>query len=99
MITYTLLFYHYLKVQNYQELNETSVIIDQKLVGNFRAETMKDFLVMIIACVNLSGEARPSMGFIVSELERILEKEINMTTVMGESTPTVTLGSQLFGPR
>ena len=29
-------------------------------------------------------------------IDRILEKEMNLTTGMGEGTPTVTLGSQLF---
>jgi len=36
------------------------------------------------------------MSYVVMELDRILEKERNLTTVMGEGTPTVTLGSQLF---
>lgn len=88
-----------MKVQNYQELRVTPRIIDPKLVSSFTAESMKELIDIVIQCVHPSGEARPSMTFIVSELERILDKEINLTTLMGESTPIVTLGSQLFGPR
>ena len=36
------------------------------------------------------------MEMIVHELERIQEKEMAMTTVMGEGTSTITLGSDLF---
>lgn len=87
-----------MKVQNYQELSDTPRIIDPKLVSSFTEESMKEMIDIIIQCVHPSGEARPSMRFIVPELERILEKEIKLTTLMGENTPIVTLGSQLFGP-
>lgn len=36
------------------------------------------------------------MGYVVMELDRILEKEMRLTTVMGGGTPAVTLGSPLF---
>ena len=36
------------------------------------------------------------MEMVVLELERIQEKEMAMTTVMGEGTATITLGSYLF---
>lgn len=36
------------------------------------------------------------METIVLDLEKILQREIMHTTVMGEGTSTVTLGSQLF---
>jgi len=46
--------------------------------------------------VNPSGEQRPPMNYVVLELDRIHEKEMSLTTIMGEGTTTVTLGSQLF---
>jgi hypothetical protein len=36
------------------------------------------------------------MRLVAAELERILEKEMTLTTVMGDGTAIVTLGSQLF---
>lgn len=57
---------------------------------------MAELMHLILQCVAYSSERRPVMSYVVSELERILEKEMNLTTVMGEGSPTVTLGSQLF---
>ena len=51
---------------------------------------------MIVRSVEVSSERRPTMSYIVTELDRILEKEMSLTTIMGEGTPVVTLGSQLF---
>jgi hypothetical protein len=36
------------------------------------------------------------MRLVVEELDRILEKEMTLTTVMGDGTAIITLGSQLF---
>ena len=57
---------------------------------------MGEVMHLIAQCVGYSSERRPVMSYVVMELERILEKEMNLTTVMGEGSPTVTLGSQLF---
>lgn len=57
---------------------------------------MEEYIQLIIRCVDPSSERRPSMSYVVMELDRILEKEMNLTTIMGEGTPVVTLGSQLF---
>lgn len=57
---------------------------------------MAELMYLIRQCVEYSSERRPVMSYVVTELERILEKEMNLTTVMGEGSPTVTLGSQLF---
>ena len=57
---------------------------------------MGELMDLILQCVEYSSERRPVMSYVVTELERILEKEMNLTTVMGEGSPTVTLGSQLF---
>lgn len=57
---------------------------------------MEEYVQLIVRCVDPSSERRPVMNYVVTELDRILEKEMNLTTVMGEGTPVVTLGSQLF---
>ncbi|KAF7819335.1 putative serine/threonine-protein kinase isoform X1 [Senna tora] len=72
-------------------------IIDQRLGSSFTPEGMEEFIMLIIRCLDVSSERRPAMSYVVMELDRILEKEMKLTTVMGEEgTPTVTLGSQLF---
>lgn len=85
-----------MKVQNSQELSTLSNIIDQRLGNSFTPEGMEDFIQLIARCLEPSSERRPSMSYVVMELDRTLEKEMSLTTVMGEGTPTVTLGSQLF---
>ncbi|KAF5735867.1 receptor-like protein kinase HERK 1 isoform X2 [Tripterygium wilfordii] len=83
-------------VQSNQNLtNFSSIIIDMRL-GSFTTECVEDYIQLILRCLEMSSERRPSMNFVVMELDRILEKEMNLTTVMGEGTQTVTLGSQLF---
>lgn len=73
-----------------------SRIIDRRLDSSFTAEGMEEYIMLIIRCLDPSSERRPTMGHVEMELDRILEKEMNLTTLMGEGTPTVTLGSQLF---
>ncbi|CAL0322756.1 unnamed protein product [Lupinus luteus] len=83
-------------VQNNQDRGVISNIIDQRL-GSFTAEGMEDFILLIVRCLDPSSERRPAMCYVVTELDRIHDKEMNLTTIMGEEgTPTVTLGSQLF---
>ncbi|XAR58330.1 Non-specific serine/threonine protein kinase [Bertholletia excelsa] len=83
-------------VQNYQDSGNISFIIDQRLGNSFTTEGMEEFIQLIIHCVDPSSERRPAMKYVVMELDRILEKEMSLTTIMGEGTPVVTLGSQLF---
>ena len=71
-------------------------IIDQRLGNSFTAEGMEEFIHLIMQCVQPSSERRPAMSYVVTQLDRILEKEMNLTTIPGEGTPTVVLGSQLF---
>lgn len=71
-------------------------LVDPRLVGSFTAEGMRDLLLMMLKCMSFPGKGRPRMENVVVEIERILETEIERTTVMGEGTATVTLGSQLF---
>ncbi|GJT68606.1 integrase, catalytic region, zinc finger, CCHC-type containing protein [Tanacetum coccineum] len=73
-----------------------SSIIDPRLGNSFTAEGMEEYIQLIVRCVEVSSERRPTMSYIVTELDRILEKEMSLTTIMGEGTPVVTLGSQLF---
>ncbi|CDP16750.1 unnamed protein product [Coffea canephora] len=83
-------------LQNYQESGAIAAIIDQRLGNSFTKEGMEEFIQLIVRCVNPSSERRPAMSYVVVELDRILENEMNLTTIMGEGTPVVTLGSQLF---
>ncbi|KAK7851156.1 proline-rich receptor-like protein kinase perk8 [Quercus suber] len=83
-------------VQNNQEDSKFSNIIDPRLDNTFTAEGMEEFIQLIVRCVQPSSERRPAMSNVVMELDRIREKEISLTTVMGEGTPHVALGSFLF---
>ncbi|KAE8694084.1 potassium transporter family protein [Hibiscus syriacus] len=85
-------------VQSSQDYSNISSIIDPRLRlgSSFTAEGMEEFIKLTIRCLEPSSERRPTMGHVVTELERILNKEMSLTTVMGKGSPTVTLGSQLF---
>lgn len=71
-------------------------LVDHRLAGRFTAEGMRDLIKLMLHCMRIPGKERPKMKNVVLELDRILEQEIRLTTVTGESTTTVTLGSQLF---
>lgn len=71
-------------------------IMDHLSVGSFTAEGIKDFIRLTLRCMALPGKGRPTMEMVMLDLDGILEKEITLTTVMGEGNPQVTLGSQLF---
>lgn len=83
-------------VQNSRDFSNLLKILDERLWGTFTNEGMEEFIQLILRCLDPSSERRPSMSDVVTELDRTLDKEMNLTTVMGEGTPTVTLGSQLF---
>ncbi|KAK4789265.1 hypothetical protein SAY86_020584 [Trapa natans] len=84
-------------LQNGQDYSKISdVIIDRRLGSSFTVEGMKEFVQLIMRCIESSSERRLVMRIVVAELDRILEKEMSLTTVMGEGMPSVTLGSQLF---
>ncbi|GMY27672.1 proline-rich receptor-like protein kinase PERK3 [Fagus crenata] len=70
--------------------------VDRRLVGSFTTEGMRDLIRLTLYCMSFPGRRRPKMEMVVLELERIQEKEMAMTTVMGEGTATITLGSYLF---
>ncbi|KAL0450851.1 UNVERIFIED_CONTAM: putative proline-rich receptor-like protein kinase PERK6 [Sesamum latifolium] len=71
-------------VHNLQDSGSISSIIDQRLANSFTTEGMEEFLQLIVHCVNPSSERRPAMSYVVTELDRILEKEMSLTTIMGK---------------
>ncbi|KAI7731034.1 hypothetical protein M8C21_033112 [Ambrosia artemisiifolia] len=83
-------------VHNHQEAGTISSIIDPRIGNSFTTEGMEEYIHLITRCVEVSSERRPAMSHVVNELDQILEKEMSLTTIMGEGTPVVTLGSQLF---
>ncbi|KAM7512642.1 hypothetical protein LguiB_011517 [Lonicera macranthoides] len=83
-------------LQNCQDSGNVSAIIDRRLGNSFTTEGMEEFMELIVHCGDSSSERRPAMSYVVMELDRILEKEMSLTTIMGEGTPVVTLGSHLF---
>ncbi|RVX22357.1 Proline-rich receptor-like protein kinase PERK9 [Vitis vinifera] len=70
--------------------------VDHRLVGSFTMEGMKDLIKLMLQCMSLSGKWQLKIEKVVLELERIHEKEMALTTGMGEGTTKFTLGSQLF---
>lgn len=83
-------------VQTYHDLSDISSLVDQRMSSSFTVEGMREFLQLIIWCLNPTGERRPPSSYLVTELDRIREKEMSMTTIRGEGTTKVILGSQLF---
>ncbi|KAL6139360.1 hypothetical protein ACLB2K_057665 [Fragaria x ananassa] len=81
------------RVQNIQDNGNISSIIDDRLGNSFTAEAMEKLIQLIIRCVEGSSERRPTMSYVVTELEGILEKEMSLTTIMGEGTSTVIPGT------
>lgn len=73
----------------------SDTLIDERLGNSFTYDGMKELLVLTLRCLSSPGR-RPKMEHIVRELDRILETEMTQTTVMGDGTAMVTLGSQLF---
>ncbi|KAL6006335.1 hypothetical protein ACLOJK_040382 [Asimina triloba] len=62
--------------------------VDHRLGSSFTAEGMKELIGLTSWCLSLNGHRHPKMETIMAELDRILEKEMAMTTVMGASTAT-----------
>lgn len=85
-----------LQMQNITDYADIPSMIDERLGGTYTAEGVEELITLTLKCLDVSSEKRPTMSYVVTELERILDKEVSLTTVMGEGTPTVTLGSQLF---
>lgn len=71
-------------------------LIDRRLGNGFTSQGMKELIALALQCLNPSAQNRPWMSSIVTVLDRILETEMTLTTIMGDGTAIVTLGSQLF---
>ncbi|VAH68572.1 unnamed protein product [Triticum turgidum subsp. durum] len=72
-------------------------VADPRLGGSFTSEGMKELVGLTMQCLSPSAvRRRPKMRLVAAELDRILEKEMTLTTVMGDGTAIITLGSQLF---
>ncbi|KAH0855982.1 LOW QUALITY PROTEIN: hypothetical protein HID58_084243 [Brassica napus] len=82
-------------MQNIRDYKDIPMMIDERLGGTYTAEGVEEVITLTLRCLNVSSEKRPAMSYVVAELERILDKEVSLTTVMGEGTPTVTLGIEL----
>lgn len=78
-----------------QESLDLDEVIDQRLIGSFTEEGMRELMKLVMKCMRFPGRERPRMESVAMELDRVLEHEITRTTVIGDGT-TVTLGSQLF---
>lgn len=92
---------------NYLRFNESLIqwvqsrlnsndFVDGRLVGSFTMDGIRDLIRLTLKCMIFPGKGRPNMNMVVDELERIHEKEMELTTVMGEGTAKITLGSELF---
>ncbi|XP_030551472.1 putative serine/threonine-protein kinase isoform X2 [Rhodamnia argentea] len=71
-------------------------LVDPRLAGTFTMDGMGDLMRLTLSCITPPRHRRPKMDTIVGELERIWEKEMALTTVMGEGTSIITPGSELF---
>ncbi|GJR29941.1 hypothetical protein Tco_1106173 [Tanacetum coccineum] len=86
--------FKYARVHDHQEAGTLSSIIDPRLGNSFTAEGMEEYIQLIVRCVEVSSERRPTMSYIVTELDRILEKEMSLTTIMGEGVFLDTLDTR-----
>ncbi|KAJ3676185.1 hypothetical protein LUZ60_003597 [Juncus effusus] len=71
-------------------------LIDPRLGTSYTSDGIQELIGLILYCLNPNSRRRPKMDSIAVELDRILETEMSLTTVMGDGTAIVTLGSQLF---
>lgn len=93
MLTIPKFGFHLVKVESHLSSND---LVDHRLATNFTPEGMKELIKLTLLCLNPSGRERPKMATVAKVLDRILETEMTLTTVMGDGTAIVTLGSQLF---
>ncbi|XVE82092.1 hypothetical protein DITRI_Ditri15bG0119100 [Diplodiscus trichospermus] len=86
-------------IQWVQSRLSSNVFVDCRLVGSFTMDGIRDLIKLTLKCMSFPGKGRPNMNMVVVELERIHEKERELTTVMGEGTAKITLGSELFASK
>ncbi|XP_050218525.1 probable serine/threonine-protein kinase PBL22 [Mercurialis annua] len=71
--------------------------VDRRLMGNFTTDGIRDLIRLTLRCMSFPRIARPKMEMVVIELERLVEREMALTTVMGEGSAAIFLkGSELF---
>ncbi|GFY85152.1 protein kinase superfamily protein [Actinidia rufa] len=75
-------------VQNFQDSGKIHTIIDQRLGNSFTTEGMEEFIQLIVRCVDPSSERRPAMSYVVMELDRLLEKEMELDNNHGGRNPS-----------
>ncbi|KAK8671110.1 hypothetical protein V6N13_037718 [Hibiscus sabdariffa] len=68
-------------VQSRLSYNE---FVDRRLVGSFTMDGIKDLIKLTLKCMCFPGKRRLNMNMVLVELERIHEKEMELTTVRGE---------------
>ncbi|XWS53653.1 hypothetical protein CRYUN_Cryun10bG0019200 [Craigia yunnanensis] len=86
-------------IQWVQSRLNSNDFVDRRLVGSFTMDGIKDLIRLTLKCMSFPGKGRPNINMVVVELERIHEKEMELTTVMGEGTAKITLGSELFASK
>ncbi|KAL5785280.1 hypothetical protein ACOSQ2_007672 [Xanthoceras sorbifolium] len=70
--------------------------VDRRLIGTFTTDGIRDLIRLTLQCMSFPGKKRPKMEMVMSELERIQEKEMELTFMGEGTTATITLGSELF---
>ncbi|XVF62633.1 hypothetical protein PTKIN_Ptkin09bG0024000 [Pterospermum kingtungense] len=86
-------------IQWVQSSLSSNVFVDRRLVGSFTMDGIRDLIKLTLKCMSFPRKGRPNMNMVVVELERIHEKEMELTTVMGEGTAKIILGSELFASK
>ncbi|XP_022749028.1 probable serine/threonine-protein kinase PBL2 [Durio zibethinus] len=86
-------------IQWVQSRLNSNEFVDRRLVGSFTMDGFRDLIRLTLKCMSFPGKRRPNMNKVVVELERIHEKEMELTTVMGEGSAKITLGSELFASK
>ncbi|XVF28365.1 hypothetical protein REPUB_Repub15cG0023400 [Reevesia pubescens] len=86
-------------IQWVQSRLSSNDFVDRRLVGSFTTDGIRDLIRLTLKCMSFPGKGRMNMNMVVVELERIHEKERELTTVMGEGTEKITLGSELFASK
>ncbi|KAK8511321.1 hypothetical protein V6N12_033598 [Hibiscus sabdariffa] len=86
-------------IQWVQSRLSSNDFVDHRLVGSFTMDGIRDLIKLTLKCMSFPGKRRPDMTIVSVELERIHEKEMEMTTVRGEGTAKITLGSELFASK
>ncbi|CAH8363641.1 unnamed protein product [Eruca vesicaria subsp. sativa] len=75
-------------MQNITDYTDIPAMIDERLGGTYTAEGVEEVITLTLICLDVSSAKRPTMSYVVAELERILDKEVSLTTVMGEGIQT-----------